>query len=262
MPVHLTQQDTTAVITIGPGERRNALTLEDWLALRDAALRVGDVRAVVVTGSGGHFSSGIDLSPTNPMIGRIAPAIKEGREQPARALLEELKACVQAIADLDVPTFAAIEGACVGGGLEVALACDIRIAAADAIIALPETRAGMIPDVGGCARLTRLIGPGRAADLVCTGRRLSGTEAFQLGVVERVVPTGTALAVALEAATQVAANGPTAVRMALNIVRVAPDLGLSEALAVETRAGVAALTSGEPGEGIRAFFERRAPRWS
>lgn len=262
MPVHLSHHDTTAVITIDRGERRNALTMDDWLGVRDCARRVTDARAVVLTGAGGHFSAGMDLSPANPIIARVGPAIVEGHEQPARALIEELKGCVQAIADLEVPTFAAIEGACIGGGLELALACDVRIAAADAVLALPEVRAGMVPDVGGCARLTRLVGPGRAADLICTARRLSGEEAFRLGVVERVVPPGTALAAALEAGRMVAENAPTAVRMALNVVRVAPDLGLSEALGLETRAGVVALTSGEPAEGIQAFFERRPPRWT
>ena len=262
MPVHLSLDPTVAVITLDRPERRNALAIDDWLALRDAVYRIGDVRAVIVTGSGGHFSAGMDLSPANPLVQRIGPAVIEGREQPARDTLEELKGCVQALADLEVPTFAAIEGACVGGGFEIALACDVRIAARDARISRPEARAGMIPDLGGCARLTRLVGPGRAADLVCTGRSVDGEEAFRLGCVERVVAPGTALAAAREAAAQVAGNGPTAVRLALNVVRIAPDLGLAEALSVETRAGVMALTSGEPREGIQAVLEKRPPRWS
>ncbi len=262
MPALVSLLDTTAVVTITRGGRRNALTLDDWISLRDAVDQISDVRAVVLTGSDGHFSSGMDLSPDNPLIARVGPAMMNGDERAARSVIEDLKGCVQALADLDVPTFAAIEGACIGGGLELALACDVRIAASDAVIALPEVHAGMIPDLGGCVRLTRLIGTGRAIDLICTGRRISGEEAFQLGVVERVVAPGTALAAALAAAAQVATNGPTAVRMALNVVRTAPDLGLAEALAVETRGGIAALTSGEPAEGIQAFFERRPPRWA
>jgi enoyl-CoA hydratase/carnithine racemase len=125
-----------------------------------------------------------------------------------------------------------------------------------------ETRIGMVPDVGGCVRLTRLVGPGRAADLIATARRVDGEEAYRLGVVERVVATGSAMAEAREAARQVAANGPTAVRLALGVVRMAPDLGAAEAFSVETGAGVLALTSGEPREGIAAFQEKRAPRWT
>ncbi|MFZ5478399.1 MAG: enoyl-CoA hydratase/isomerase family protein [Myxococcota bacterium] len=262
MPVTLTESDGVALLTIDRPERRNALDIELWRALRQAASRTEDARAVVITGAAGHFCAGMDLAPDNPIIQKIAPAIFDGHEGPARDLLAELKACVQAIADLPVPTFAAIEGACVGGGLEVALACDVRIAARDASIGLPEVRIGMIPDVGGCARLTRLVGPGRAADLITTGRRVDGEEAFRLGVVERVVDPGRALAVAREAAAQVCANGPMAVRLALHAVRQAADLGLAEALAVETRAGVMALTSGEPKEGVAAFLEKRPPRWT
>jgi len=262
MPVQLQITDGIAVLTLHRPERRNALTMDDWLALGDAATRVGDARALVVTGSGGHFSAGMDLSLHNPLIQRIGPAIVEGKEEPARKLIEELKSCVQALADLEIPTFAAIEGACVGGGLEIALACDVRIAARDARIALTEVRAGMIPDIGGCVRLTRLVGPGRASDLAVTARTVDGAEAYALGIVERLVEPGEALAVATAAAQATAANGPTAVRLALRTIRLAPDLGLAEALSVETRGGVLALISGEPQEGIAAFLEKRPPRWS
>lgn len=263
MPVTLHIEDAIAVLRIERPERRNALDLPSWHALRDhLAGLTGDVRAVIVTGSHGHFSAGMDLAPDNGVVTRIGPAIFAGEEEPARALIEELKECIEAIAEVGVPTFAAIEGACVGGGLEVALGCDVRIAARNASIGMTEVRIGMIPDLGGCARLTRLVGPGRAADLITTARRIDGEEAFRLGVVERVCEPGQALVVALEAARQVAANGPTAVKLALNVVRVTPDLGLAEALSVETRAGVMALTSGEPREGVAAFLEKRPPRWT
>jgi enoyl-CoA hydratase/carnithine racemase len=262
MPVTTSTSDDVLVITLDRPQRRNALDIDMWRALRAAAAQAADVRAVVVTGVGGHFCAGMDLSPDNPLLQKIGPAVAEGHEGPAREVIVELKACVQALADIPVPTFAAIEGACVGGGLEVALACDVRIAARDAVIGLTEVRVGMIPDVGGCTRLTKLVGQGRAADLIATGRRIDGEEAFRLGVVERVVDSGRALAAATEAAAQVRANAPMAVRLALHVVRQAGDLGLAEALAVETRAGVMALTSGEPKEGITAFLEKRPPRWT
>lgn len=262
MPIVSTVEDGVALLTISRPERRNAMDIDMWRGLRDAACALDGVRAVVVAGAGGHFSSGMDLSPANPLIQRIAPAIVGEVESVAREVIDELKECVQALADLPVPTFAAIEGACVGGGLEVALACDVRIAAADASLGLTEVRVGMIPDIGGCARLTRLVGPGRAADLITTARRVSGEEAFRLGFVERVVAPGAALAEAKAAAAQAASNAPMAVRLALNVVRLAPDLGLAEALAIESRAGAMALTSGEPREGVTAFLEKREPRWT
>lgn len=263
MPVTSSYQDGIAVITLDRPERRNALDLDAWHGLRDQVRAVPtSTRAIVVTGAGGHFCAGMDLSPGNPLITRIGPAIVGGSEAAAREVIEELKECVAALAEPGVPTFAAIEGACIGGGLEVALGCDVRICSTDAVIGLTEVRIGMIPDLGGCARLTRLVGPGRAADLVTTGRRIDGEEAFRLGIVERSCAPGTALENALAAARQVVENAPIAVRLALNVVRVAPDLGIAEALSVETRAGVLALTSGEPQEGVTAFFERRPPRWA
>lgn len=261
MAITTTREGEVAVLTIDRPERRNAMDIGMWRALRDQAGRLDGVRAVIVTGAGGHFCSGMDLSPANPLVSHLRPAMEEGRDSVAREVIEELKDCVQALAGLPVPTFAAIEGACVGGGLEIALACDVRICASDAMLSLPEVRAGMVPDIGGCARLTRLVGPGRATDLIVTGRRIDGAEAFQLGVVERVVAPGTAVAVAREAASMVSGNGPMAVRLALSTVRLASELGLAEALAVETNAGTLALTSGEPLEGIVAFLEKRAPRW-
>lgn len=262
MSVQLTWAPSgVATLTIDRPERRNALDETHWHQLRDAARAAERALAVIVTGGHGHFCAGMDLSPQNPMLVRVQPALRSGDEDPVRDLLRELKDCVQAVADIPVVTIAAIEGACVGGGLEIALACDIRVAAIDASLSLPEVRVGMIPDLGGTARLTRLIGPGRAADLITTGRTIHGEEALRMGVIEHVAPSGGAVGLAESLAAQVLANGPTAVRLALNVIRATPDLGLEEALSLETRAGVLALVSGEPVEGVSAFFERRAPRW-
>lgn len=261
MPVTTSSHDGVVVLTLDRPDRRNALDLETWHALRDAARAAESARVVIVRGAGAHFSAGMDLSASNPLLAMIAPALTRGDENVARTVIEDLKSCVQALADLPGLTIAAIEGACLGGGLEVALACDMRIAAENAMLAMPEARIGLMSDVGGATRLTRLVGPGRAADLLATGRTVSGEEAFRLGFVERVVPAGTALDVARAAANDVLGNAPEAVRLALSVVRLAPDLGLSEALSLETRAGVMALSTGEALEGLAAFQERRPPRW-
>ena len=261
MSVRTTWDGEVATIEIHRSEKRNALALQQWEELRDAARGCAAARAVILTGDGGHFCAGMDLSPGNPLIGQILPIVQGGDFQGAMDLILMLKDCLQAIAELSCPTFAAIEGACVGGGYEVALACDVRIAAETASIGLPEARIGMIPDLGGCVRLTRLVGPGRAADLIVTGRRVSGAEAFRLGMVERVVAEGQAMAEARQAARDVLIGGPQAVQLALNVVRMVSELGQTEALALESRAGAMALISGEPQEGVTAFFEKRAPDW-
>lgn len=263
MPVHAQLAEGILHLTLDRPNRRNAMDLAMWHALRDHAREVGNkVRAVVISGAGEHFCAGMDLSAENPLLARAAPAVFKGDDDVARTLIRELKDCLAAVAELPCPSFAAIEGACLGGGYEVALACDVRIAARTASLGLPEIRVGMIPDCGGTARLTRLVGPGRAADLITTARRVNGEEAFQLGMVERVVDGGHALAAAMDAARDVARNAPEATRLALSVVRNAADLGLDEALALETQAGVFALTSGEAREGLAAFAEKRAPRWS
>lgn len=261
MPIHTSWEGGVATLCIDRANRRNALNMELWHALRDAAQACAEARAVIITGSGGHFCAGMDLSPENTGIQRIMPAILESQEAPALALIQELKECVAAIANLPCPTFAAIEGACIGGGFEIALACDVRIAASDAQIALPEVKIGMIPDLGGCVRLTRLVGPGRAADLITTSRRISGEEAYRLGMVERLVAPQQALAEAQKATKDVLLGGPNAIKLALNVVRLTPEFGIDEALSIESRAGAMALISGEPQEGVTAFFEKRQPDW-
>jgi enoyl-CoA hydratase/carnithine racemase len=263
MSLTSTLAGTTLTLVLDRPERRNALDMEAWRALRDAALSVpAEVRAVIVTGTGGHFSAGMDLRPDGSESAALSEIVASHDEAAARAILSELKECIQAVAEIEVPTIAAIEGVCVGGGLEIALACDMRVGSSTARLGLPETRLGMIPDIGGCARLTRLVGPGRAADLITTGRLVSGAEALALGIVERAVEAGGALAAANAMADQIALNAPQAVRLALNVIRLAPEMGLDEALAMETGAGAMALTSGEPREGIAAFVEKRAPRWA
>jgi enoyl-CoA hydratase/carnithine racemase len=261
MPVHRQSADGVTVLTLSRPERRNALDRGMWHALREAAEASADARVVILTGEGPAFCAGLDLSPDNTILADAASAMHSGDETRAQALVRELKSCVQALADLPCPTLAAIEGACFGAGVELALACDIRIASEQAVFSLPEVRLGLVPDLGGCARLARLVGPGRAADLICTGRRVDAGEAHRLGLLERVVPAGAALSTARAAAGDILAGAPMAMRLALNVIRVAPDLGLDEALSVETRAGVLAVLSGEVAEGMAAAAARRAPRW-
>jgi enoyl-CoA hydratase/carnithine racemase len=265
MPDAVSLQITSGVarITLSRPARRNALDEAMWSALaeRVAAAASAKPRALIVTGDGGHFAAGMDLGPDNPLHARIGPAIANRDVAAAASVIAWLKAVVSGLAEFPAPTFAAIEGACAGSGFEIALHCDVRVAAKNCFISLPEVRIGMVPDVGGTTRLTRLVGPGRAARLIATGERITGEEAFALGMVEKLVEPGQALAVAEEMARLVAKGGPTAVREALSVIRRVPDLSLADAYAAETAAGAAALTSGEPLEGVQAFFEKRDPRW-
>ena len=261
--VSLQLENGIARITLSKPAKRNALDEAMWTALGEAigGAAAAKPRALIVTGAGGHFAAGMDLSPDNPIQARVAPAIFEQNTAAATNVITWLKGIVIGLADFPAPTIAAIEGACAGSGFEIALHCDIRVAAKNAFFSLPEVRIGMVPDVGGTTRLTRLVGPGRATRLIATGERVTADEAFTLGMVERVVEPGRTLAEAEDMAKLIAKGGPTAVREALAVIRRVPDLSLADAYAAETAAGAAALTSGEPLEGIQAFFEKRDPRW-
>jgi enoyl-CoA hydratase/carnithine racemase len=261
--VSLQLENGIARITLSKPAKRNALDEAMWTALGEtvAAAAAQRPRALIVTGSDGHFAAGMDLSPDNPIQARVAPAIFQRETVAATGVIMWLKGIVARLAEFPAPTIAAIEGACAGSGFEIALHCDIRVAAKTAFFSLPEVRIGMVPDVGGTTRLTRLVGTGRAARLIATGERVTAEEAFALGMVERVVEAGHALSDAEEMAQLIAKGGPTAVREALAVIRRVPDLSLADAYAAETAAGAVALTSGEPLEGIQAFFGKRDPRW-
>lgn len=246
-------------LTIDRPQRRNALDGPLWTALKEAALALHaePPRAVIVTGSAGHFCAGMDLKMDNPLVARLVPAVTSKDEGALRALIVELKGVVDAIASIPAPVVAAVEGACAGGGLEVALACDMRIAAEDAFFSLPETHIGMVPDVGGTVRVSRLAGAGRATELILSGRRLSAEEAETWGLVNRVVPKGTALESARAFVGELRAAGPACTRHILEVLRRVPGPTFEQ----ETEAGVRALTSGEAVEGAMAFVEKRPPKW-
>jgi len=193
---------------------------------------------------------------------QIMPAIVHADHEAARDVIRGLKRVTRRLRDLPVPTIAAIEGVAAGGGYEIALHCDIIVAAQDAQVGLPEVRVGMVPDVGGTTLLTRRVGIGRAALAITTGRMFPAPDALTLGMVDVVCAPGGALAEAHGIARDIALGGPESVHWALRLLRRVPDLHLDEALDIETEAGVAALTSGEPREGTLAFASRRDPDWS
>jgi methylglutaconyl-CoA hydratase len=208
-----------------------------------------ELRAVVLTGGSGRaFSAGADLKERLTMS-----------RDDTRAFLDELGAVVDVLAALPVPTIAAINGAALGGGLELALACDVRLAAEAAELGLPEARLGIIPGAGGTQRLARVVGVARAKELILTGRRIDAATAREWGLVSRVMP-----AVELAAATErmveeIAACGPLAVAEAMAAIDGGAALPLGEGLALERRRYEVVLASADRDEGLRAFAEKRPP---
>lgn len=210
-----------------------------------------DVRAVVVTGDGAYFSAGADLKEMMGIDGaRAEQVVRTGQELFGR------------IARLGPPVIAAINGLAVGGGLELALACDIRIASDAAKLGAPEVGFGLMPAYGGTQRLPRLVGPAKACELLFTGNLVHAAEALRIGLVNRVVPSGQELRAARDMAHAIAGRAPIAVAAAKRALWDGLDQALSEGIEIERRAfATAVLPSTDLREGVRAFTERRPPKF-
>jgi enoyl-CoA hydratase/carnithine racemase len=214
-----------------------------------AATPAGDVRVVVVTGNGDRaFSAGSHVGEFEAQRGSAGRNRLELEERVSRQL-----------ADLPMPTIAAIEGNALGGGLELALACDLRIASERARLGLPEVRLAVTPGAGGTQRLPRIVGLARAKELVLTGRILHADEAARIGLVNEVVRAGEARRRADEIAEEIAARGPLAVREVKRLLDAALDVDLDTGLAAELDASERIFATDDLLEGASAFFEKRDP---
>ena len=222
--------------------------LDAALARLEAAAP-GDVRAVVVTGRGERaFSVGSDVTEFEAQ--RAAP---DG----GRARFELEARIAQRLAGLPMPTIAAIEGNALGGGLEIALCCDLRIASERAKLGLPEVRLAVTPSTGGTQRLPRIVGIARAKELLLTGRVIDAAEAWRIGLVNEVVSPGTAAARAREIGAEIAERGPIAVRAVKTLIDEAFDRPLVAGHAAETEISVAIFGTDDLLEGARSFVEKR-----
>jgi len=245
---------SVAWLTLNRPEARNALSRALVASLRAelAALAAQPgVTTVVLTGAGGKaFCAGADLKE------RLGMTLDE-----TRAFLHELGALVQAVEDFPAPVVAAIAGAALGGGLELALAADIRLADESASLGLSEVRLGIIPGAGGTQRLSRLCGIAVAKELILTGRRIDAATALRLGLLSRVVPEAELEPAVTEICAELCAGGPLALAQAKHAIDSGFGRPMPEGLAVERRGYEAVLGSADRKEGLRAFAEKRPPRF-
>ncbi|WP_457630229.1 enoyl-CoA hydratase/isomerase family protein [Oceanithermus sp.] len=245
-------KDNVAWVTFTRPEALNALAadvLTEIAEVTEVIAEDPEVKVAVFTGEGKAFVAGADIGEIN--------ALKDvfiGREYSLGG-----QEVMNHIAALPVPTIAAINGYALGGGLELALACDLRVAAKGARLGLPEVGLGLIPGFGGTQRLPRLIGAGRALDLILTGRHVPAEEALQLGIVNRVADD--AVAAAGELAGQIMKNSPVALALAKEAVARGIDVPLPEALEIEADLFGMACTTHDMREGTSAFLEKRAPEF-
>ena len=240
------------ILTLNRPEVRNAFNFK---LLQDLELAIGeaslseDLRVLLITGAGNRaFCAGADLKERLSMS-----------ESEVRSFLSAVRRLFVKIEELPLPVIAAINGFALGGGTELALACDLRVAVADATLGLTETRFAIIPGAGGTQRLPRLIGIPLAKELIYTGRQLSAQEALAKGLVNRIAPRDKLMEVCLELAGEIAKAGPVAVAQAKFAINKGQDVELHTGLAIEASAYETCIPTEDRIEGLEAFREKRQP---
>jgi enoyl-CoA hydratase/carnithine racemase len=246
--------DGVATVTLNRPSVHNAMneTLRrEMMGCFDALATDEAVRVIVVTGAGGKaFSAGADIREfTAPQVPTV---FREHRRR--LNFREAMERCWQ-------PIIAAIGGHCFGGGLELALACDIRIASADSRLGLTEVDLAIIPGGGGTQRLPRVVGRGKALEMILTAARIDAAEALRIGLIERMVPAGEALKAAQELAATLAAKAPVALRYAKESVVKGMEMSLADGQRLENDLATLLRTTEDRLEGAKAFLEKRTPRW-
>lgn len=266
-PVHQRLQvkldSRIATVEFARPDKANAFDLIMWQELRDAMRWIDatpEVRVAVLRGAGEHFSAGIDLSVLAGLRSQIADTCAAHANEKLRRLILDLQDVVGAIERCRKPVIAAIHGACLGGGVDIVTACDIRHCSTDAVFSVKEVDVGMTADLGSLQRLPGLVGEGMARELAYSGRHVKGEEALVIGLVSRCYPTRAELLVgANELAATIAAKSPLAVRGCKEMITYARDHALADSLDHVATWNAAMLMSVDLEEAINAAREKRRP---
>ena len=251
--VLLDRRDRVAVITINRPEKRNALNIQtraEGAAILDELRADDSVRVVIITGAGDKaFIAGADIAE---FADRTAISQRE-------IMLE--RGLFNAVDTFPKPIIAMVNGYCLGGGCEVALACDIRVASETASFGQPEINLGIIPGGGGTQRLPRLVGEGNAMEMILTGEIIDAQTAFNLGLVNHVVPADQLEIKTMEIANRIAEKSPIALRLAKEAIKLAARSNLDEGLRREVDLFALCFSSADKEEGVKAFLEKRKPEF-
>ncbi|HWQ55440.1 MAG TPA: enoyl-CoA hydratase-related protein [Bryobacteraceae bacterium] len=246
--------DGITVVAVNRPEKRNALNraiMEELAEAFDRASREKATRGLIVTGTGKAFVAGADIAE----LAALGPAEARAYARRGQQVLRELET-------LGKPSVAAINGYALGGGLELAMACTVRFAAADAKLGLPEVKLGLVPGYGGTQRLPRLVGRGRAMEMLLSGEPVDAAEAHRIGLVNAVAPESELMRLSRDWLLKALANAPVALALAMEAVDVGLDSGLEDGMRFEAAAfGLAAATE-DGREGTRAFLEKRPPAFA
>ncbi len=251
--IEYTKENRIAIFTINRPEAANAMSVKGFQELHEALVDFRDddnLLVGIITGTGDRaFCGGVDIKDFLPFIRKTA---KKPWMVPPN---------MQRRMDLWKPLIAAINGVALGGGLEITLGCDIRVASENAKLGLPEVTLGVFPGGGSTQRLTRLIPPGIAAEMLFTGKRIDAQEAYRIGLVNKVVPVGQALAEAKIIAESICQAGPVAVQAVKESMVKGMSMTLEESLRLEELMGRIVTASDDFNEGIAAFTEKRKPQY-
>jgi enoyl-CoA hydratase len=246
------KSENVCIVTVNRPEVRNALNRETWLELDSAVSSVqkdDEIKVVIITGAGEKaFVSGADIN-----------ALKE------RTMLEtftgENQSILNRLANLDKVSIAAINGFALGGGCELAMACDLRVAAENAKLGQPEINLAILPGAGGTQRLSRIVGVAKAKELIFTGDIIDAGEALRIGLVNRVVAPGQAVIAAKEMAQKIVKKGPLAIRFAKTVIDFGSNVNIESGLLMEKLAQTVLFATDDRIEGLTAFLEKRPPTY-
>jgi enoyl-CoA hydratase/carnithine racemase len=250
--VQIKKDNGIVIATLNRPDKMNALNkdvFDELTRLLDVLETDKTTRALIITGHGDKaFCVGADLKERQGM-----------NEKDVLVRLEFVKNLFLRIEKLSVPVIAAVNGMALGGGTELALLADFRVAADNAVFSLPETDLGIIPGCGGTQRLPRLVGVGKAMEMIMLGKRMNAQEALHIGLIHSVAPAGGALAQSLTLGAKILEAGPIAIKQAKYAVRFGLDLSLADGLKLELEAYKVCLYSKDRLEGLKAFNEKRRP---
>lgn len=244
------------ILTLNRPEKLNAWNAQMRGEMRDAvesAASTPDVRVLILTGAGRAFSAGEDVAG----MPELAAIGTRGFRSIARAIHDVF----DLLESIEIPVIAAIDGVAAGGGFELALSCDFRVLGEGARLVMPEAKVGLIPGSGGCSRLVRYIGLGRAKELVMLGETLSASRALELGLATALAPSGSALDAARGLAEQLAARAPLALGMAKLVLNTCMDVDAQTGRRLERLGQSVLKVTDDHREGADAFLARRAPSW-
>ena len=272
--IHYEQSGHIGWLRLNRADKLNAMTTQMWQELRElgqtlsteAHARENQLRVLVVIGQGRAFSTGVDTSVFggNAFNGHEHEPIPEvvADDDPMVSIIQGFQDAFTWLEEAPYPTIAAVRGYALGAGLQMALACDIRVVARGSRLGLLEHRYGLIPDLGGTQRLPRLVGTGKAKELIFTAQQIEAEEAYRIGLAEQLVDDEALEATVTDLADQLAGQPPLAVRYAKRAIDASQSLSVRDGLLLEAKSQAVCIRSQDAKEAGRAFMEKRMPRYS